>query len=257
MPNKVLMIWALVSGIVNPIRSQTVHLGLNYSLNASYLFHKSVSFTPDDTSYAYTGGRGGGFTGTFYFDDGGMYHHRIYGIRIETNFLMHGQVLKVYPGKGPADIDSFFSYKTSLRYTDVPLLFVFCPSHHQGFLLELGPQISLFRGGSVHPGEIRLKDMSKVSIPMFQPNAYRKTTYSVILGLGLFYNVSEKLAFSASLRSGIGISDARVRLQGEMQYSPTRRFWWGLNVQGVYKFNKYYAKRNKGAEFYLRKMRKD
>jgi len=239
------------------LHGQTVHLGINYSLNSTYLLNKSVSFTPDDTSYAYTGGRGGGFGGTFYFDDGGMYHHRLYGIRVETNLIMHGQVLKIFPGKGPADMDSFYSYKTSLRYTDIPLLFVFCPSHHQGFTLELGPQISFFRGGMINAEETRIQDVSKIQIPDFQKEVYRKTSYSVLLGLGLFYNVSERLAFTASLRTGIGLMDLRIKQAGEIFYHPTRRFWWGLNLQGAYKINKYYAKRNRGSDYYLRKMRRD
>jgi hypothetical protein len=244
--------------LILPVLSigQTVHLGLNYSINSTYLLNKSMSFTADDTSYVYTGGRGGGFSGSFYFDDGGMYHQRLYGIRIESNFIRHGQVLKIFPGKGPADPDSFYSYKTSLQFTDIPLLFVLCPSHHQGFTLELGPQISFLRGGMVNLKETTVRDPAKVLVPQFNQANYRKITYSIVFGLGLFYNVTERLAFTASFRSGIGFSDTRQRQPTDFQYFPTRRFWWGLNLQGVYKFNRYYARKNRGSDYYLRKMRK-
>jgi hypothetical protein len=240
----------------NILLSQTVHLGLNYAINSTYLLTGSASFTSSDTAYAYTGGRGGGFSGTLYFDDGGMYHKRIYGIKLETNFMLHAQVLKIYPGDGPADIDSFYAYKTSLKYTDIPLMFVFCPSHHQGFTLEIGPQISFFRGGNLREREITVRDPSKVSIPVYSNAIYRKQTFSALLGLGLMYNVTENLTFCATFRTGIGLGDLGKQIVSGSIHQPVRRFWWGLNLQGAYKINKYYAKRNRGSAYYLRKMRR-
>src|SRR5690606_29791795 len=112
--------------------AQTFQAGGGLSGFASYLFRETISFSPSDTQYVFSGGYGGGLMAAFYFDHGGYYHRRIYGIKAEANYATHNQSVKIYPGPGPAHRDSFYMYQTRLRFIDVPLMFSFCPTHHNG-----------------------------------------------------------------------------------------------------------------------------
>lgn len=233
--------------LFSPSFSQTIHLGANYSINSTYLLNKNVTFSGDDSTYIHSVGQGVGLSGAFYFAHGGYYHSRIYGIKTELNLSSHNQNYKVYPGIGLAKPDSFYSFKTSLRYTDIPVLFSFCPNHHQGLVFELGPQISILRKTIISAEDSKPSSSNyEKFIPPEDIKNYNKVMYSAILGMGLFYNVTEKFAVAGVFRIAAGLSDVMKRNPSDMKYSPSNRFAFGLNVQAFYKFNSYFAKKNKG-----------
>lgn len=242
--------------LVEQTASQTIHIGGDYSILATYLLNKNVTFNGDDSIYKHTIGQSAGITGAFYFHHGGYYHERIYGIKSGIAFSSQNQIFKVFPGQGLPNANVFYSFKTQLKYLDIPLLFSFCPNHHQGFVFELGPQLSFLQDAKNIAREYSPEKADySGSIPLSSKSQYNDMVVSGLLGLGLFYNVSEKVALAGVFRIIAGLTDAMKNPAGLSDYAPTRKFAWGLNVQAYYKFNSYFARKNMGSDYYIKKMK--
>ncbi len=239
--------------VLNSSKAQTFHVGVNSAYSASFLFNKSISTAAADTEYVFTGSSSFGITSAFYFDFGGYYHRKIYGIKLETLFANHNQNMRVFPGEGAPDPNVFYKYKIKLNFIDVPLLFTLCSTHHQGVAFEIGPQISFLQNVNVKLSESRV---DKPPIPILTKSNFQNVSFSGVIGLGIFYSFSEKLALSTTIRGGYGFSDLTRNINLNQKYFPTHRFWTGINVQFLYKFNKYNSKRNKGYKYYLKHSRR-
>lgn len=234
--------------------AQTVHVGGGLSYYNNYLFNKDVDFEGPDTVYVFSGAMGGGLMGAFYFDYGGYYYRKMFGIKTELNFSRIGQSYKVFPGGGAANPNVFYRFRTKLDYIDIPLLFNFCPTHHQGFTLDVGPQISFLRKANVVAEESRVENPN---YPVLTKQDFRPITYSGVIGIGCFYNFTESFAMIGTFRTGYTFSDVRVNRTELQDYSPTKRFWAGAYIMGIYKFNKYYSDRNRGYKYYVKRLKKN
>jgi len=237
---------------LNSYTAQTFHVGVNGSYFTSYLFNKSISTTAADTEYVFTGSASFGLTSAFYFDFGGYYHRKIYGIKLEMIYANHNQNMRVFPGSGAADPNIFYKYKIKLNFVDIPLLFTVCPTHHQGVSFEIGPQISFLQNVNVKLSETKVE---APPIPTLTRSNFQNVSFSGVIGLGLFYSFSEKIALSTIVRGGYGITDLTRRTSVDKVYYPTFRFWTGINFQLLYKINKYDSKRNRGYKYYLKHSR--
>ncbi len=238
---------------LNALKAQTFHVGINTGYYASFLFNKSISTAAADTEYVFTGSQTFGLSGAYYFDFGGYYHRKIYGIKLEGIFANHYQNMRVFPSEGAANPNVFYKYKIRLQFVDVPLLFTLCSTHHQGVSFELGPQISFLQSANVKLTETRV---NAPPIPVLSKNNFQNVSFSGVIGLGIFYSFSENLALSSTIRGGYGFTDLTKNINAYKRYFPTHRFWTGLNIQLLYKFNKYDTKRNKGYKYYLKNSRK-
>jgi len=233
--------------------AQTFHVGVNVSYGINYLLNKNIPFEGQDTVYVFSKGSGLGIQGAYYFDFGGYYYRKMFGIKTEVNWANVNQSYKVFPGSGPANPNTFYQYEAKLKYIDVPLMFTFCPTHHQGFTLDVGPQISFLQSARVIPEESRIQNPL---YPNLDKGDFQNITYSAVLGMGCFYNFTESFALQGSFRFGYGFSDLTKATSQIPQYQPTHRAWFGSSLQAIYKFNKYTSSRNRGYKYYAKRLRK-
>jgi hypothetical protein len=200
-----------------------------------------------------TGGYGAGLTGAFYFDYGGYYYRKIYGIKAEVNYSRHSQTYQVFANEGPVSPDIFYKYKARLSFIDVPVMFNFCPTHHQGFTVECGPQVSFLQSANIRSGE---STIINPDYPSIKKSDFRPVTFSAVLGGGCFYSFTERFALVATLRTGYTFTDLARSTEGINKFLPTTRFWAGAYIQAVYKINKYGSNKNRGYQYYLKRMKK-
>jgi len=231
------------------IKGQAIHIGGNLSYYACYLLNKSISFNTSDSNYVFTGGISGGISGVLYFDQGGYYSRRIYGVNMEVNYSRLNQSYKIFPTETTPNPDRFYQYRYRLGFIDIPLLFSSCPSHHQGVTFEIGPQVSFLTSADAKVEESRVDPTP--AIP-FSKEQFRKVSYSAIIGLGCFYSFTENFALVGSFRGGYGLSDLTKSTGNSMLYNPTRRFWLGITVHAYLKLNKYDSKKNRGYKYYIK-----
>jgi len=230
---------------------QTVHLGGNINGSLCYLFNKAIKFVGDDSIYVLSTGYGAGVSGAFYFDYGGYYYRKIYGIKAEVNTSRHTQTYKVFTGPGAVNPNRYYKYKTRLSFIDIPLMFNFCPTHHQGFTVECGPQISFLTNADVKPMQ---SPVIPTSYPVLTKGDFRQTTFSAVLGAGLFYSFTERFALVGTFRVGYTFTDLTRRQEGISPYNPTTRFYGGAFIQAVYKINKYASSKNRGYKYYMKRI---
>ncbi len=232
---------------------QTFHFGGNVSYYASQLLAKTIKYDGGDSTYVFSGGYGGGLTGALYFDHGGYYSRKIYGIKIETNYSRVNQSYRFFPGQGIIDPNAFFKYRLRLAYIDIPLLFSFCPTHHQGLTVEAGPQISFLQSVNTIAGESR---NAIPLVPGVNKQYFKPVTYSFVAGAGLFYSLSETFAFSATFRAMYGFTSLIKPETSSTSATPDKRISLGITAQAIFKINKYDAKKNRGYKYYLKRARK-
>jgi hypothetical protein len=235
------------------INAQTVHIGGGFTYYNHFLLNKEIKFEGNDSVYVYTTNLGGGIMAAAYFDPGAYYFRKLYGIKAELQFSRAAQTYKVYPGNGLANFNYYYKFRTQASYLDVPLLFNFCNTHHQGFTLDVGPQISFLQNVKVRAEE---STVGERDIPQLTRQDFKPILFSAVIGAGCFYNFSEQFAMIGTFRMGYSLSDMRVRLDGVENYTPTRRFWSGAVVMGIWKFAKYYSKKNRGYQHYKRQLSK-
>jgi len=235
--------------IASLLKAQTYHYGTSSAFFSTFLFNNNVRFAPADTEYVFSYGFAQGIMGAFYFDYGGYYSRKIYGLKSEINFSRHNQMIRVYPTEDKPNSERFYTYKTRLSFIDVPLLFSFCPSHHQGLTLELGPMVSFLQSANVKPLE---SSVLNPQIPSLSKSDFNPVSLSGVLGIGIFYSFTEKFALCATFRGAYGFGDIRRAPLNNAAYNPTTRFFWGIAAQAVFKINQYDTKRNKGYKYYLK-----
>lgn len=212
-----------------------------------------MSYGGGDSAYVFSGGFGFGASAAIFFDRGGYYSRKIYGIRLEGIYARHNQSYKFFPGEGKIDPDVFYTYRLKMTYIDVPLLFTFCPTHHQGLTVEAGPQVSFFQGARTAVVE----EKNTVGVAPQTSGAYFKpVSFSVIGGAGIYYSFSESFALTGTVRATYGVSSLLNSNVVQTSISPRNRLTLGLYVQAIYKFNKYDAKKNRGYKYYLKRIRK-
>ncbi len=251
---KTLLFLLFIIGLLSfRAEAQTFHFGANGSYGINYLLNANIDFEGQDTVYVFSTGRSAGLSAAFYFDFGGYYYRKMYGVKTELNFSTVNQAYKVFPGGGPANPNVFYQYKARLSYIDVPLLFNFCPTHHQGFTLDVGPQVSFLRNAMMVPEESRV---SNPLYPNLDKSDFRSTIFSAVLGIGCFYNFTERFAMVSTFRMGYSFSDVMLNSDQIQHYAPTHRAWAHATLSAVYKFNKYYSDRNRGYKYYVKKLKK-
>lgn len=230
--------------------AQMYQLGGNVSYFASQLLSKTMRYDGGDSTYVFTGGKSAGLTAALYFDKGGYYSKKVYGIKLESNFCQVDQSYKFFPGQGIIDPNVFYRYRIKLSYIDIPLMFTMCPTHHQGLTFEVGPQISFLNKASAVLEEY--KNTSPV-IPVVNTHTFNPTTFSIVAGAGLYYSFTETFALTTTFRALYGVSSLIKSGHSSTSISPDKRVSLGITAQLVYKINKYDAQKNRGYKYYARK----
>lgn len=234
-------------------KAQTYHFGGGFTYMNHFMFNNHIKFEGNDSTYVFSSSWGGGIMAAAYFDPGAYYFRKLYGVKAELQFSQSVQSYKVYPGNGLAHAGTYYKFRTQANYLDVPVMFNFCNSHHQGFTVDVGPQISFLQNVRVKAEETTVGDRQ---LPHITKQDFKPIIFSGVLGAGCFYNFSETFAMIGTFRVGCSFSDIRVRRESVENYSPTRRFWAGACVMGIYKIPKYYSKRNRGYQYYKRQLSK-
>jgi hypothetical protein len=225
--------------------SQTLHLGGSAGVNNSYLLNKDISLGSSDTDYVLTAGYQYSAFASFFFDQGGYYSKRLYGIKTGFEYAYHNQTFDVFkPSLGPGIPREYYRYKLKLSFVDIPLLFNTSTSHHQGFYGEFGPVLSFQQGQSY---QIIESNMSEVFKPDLSQYDFKKVTVNLVIGLGVMFNVTEKFAYFGSFRFGHSLMPNAIQLNGAINSASHYRAWGGIIFGAVYKINKYDAKKHRRA----------
>ncbi len=232
------------------LNAQMYQLGGNVSYFASQLLSNTMRYDGGDSTYVFTGGKSAGLIAALYFDKGGYYSKKVYGIKLETNFCQVDQSYKFFPGQGIIDPDVFYRYRIKLSYIDIPLLFTMCPTHHQGLTFEVGPQISFLNKAKAVLEEY--KNTSPI-IPVVNTHTFNPITFGIVAGAGLYYSFTENLALTTTFRALYGVSSLIKSGHSSTSISPDKRLSLGITAQFVYKINKYDAQKNRGYKYYARK----
>jgi len=232
------------------LSAQMYQLGGNVSYFASQLLSNTMRYDGGDSTYIFTGGKSAGLVVARYFDKGGYYSKKVYGIKLETNFCQVDQSYKFFPGQGIIDPDVFYRYRIKLSYFDIPLLFTMCPTHHQGLTFEVGPQISFLNKAKAVLEEY--KNTSPI-IPVVNTHTFNPITFGIVAGAGLYYSFTENFALTTTFRALYGVSSLIKSGYSSTSISPDRRLSLGITAQFVYKINKYDAQKNRGYKYYARK----
>jgi hypothetical protein len=248
--NYLLLFFVLNSFLLS---GQTFHLGGNVSYFASQLLSKTMAYGGGDSTYVFSGGYGGGFTGAFYVDHGGYYSRKIYGVKAEMNYTRVNQSYRFFPGQGIIDPDVYYKYRLRMSYIDVPVMFTFCPTHHQGLTVEAGPQISFLQSVNTIAEESR---NAQPFVPTVNKQFFNPVSYGFVAGAGIFYSLSETFAITGTFRAMYGLSNLNRTGTASTSATPDRRVSLGISAQAVYKINKYDAKKNRGYKYYLKRARK-
>lgn len=230
--------------------AQMYQLGGNVSYFASQLLSNTMHYDGGDSTYVFTGGKSAGLEAAIYFDKGGYYHKKVYGIKLETNYCQVDQSYKFFPGQGIIDPNVFYRYRIKLSYIDIPLMFTMCPTHHQGLTFEVGPQISFLNKASAVLEEY--KNTSPI-IPVVNAQTFNPTTFSIVAGAGLYYSFTETFALTTTFRALYGVSSLIQSGRSSTSISPDKRLSLGISAQFVYKINKYDAQKNRGYKYYARR----
>lgn len=243
----------LVFSLFNGLNAQTFQFGVNGCYNASQFFSPTIKYSGVDSSYVLTGGYGFGLSAALFFDHGGYYHRRIYGIRLEGIYNRANQSYKFFPGEGSIDPDVFYQYRLQMSYIDIPLLFTLAPTHHQGLTVEVGPQISFLQSVSTKPEESR---NTEPLIPFTTQDFFKPVNLSIVAGTGIFVSFTEAFALIGTIRAGYSLTKLTQSGVTNISVTPRSRLSLGVNVQAIYKINKYDAKKNKGYKYYMKRIKK-
>ncbi|MEX1188978.1 MAG: outer membrane beta-barrel protein [Bacteroidia bacterium] len=253
MKKNLLTILFLLFASLNLLIAQTFQFGVNGNYNASQYLTPTIKYSGADSSYILSGGFGAGLSAAIFFDDGGYYSKKIYGIRLEGIYTKANQSYKIFPGQGSIDPDIFYQYRLKMSYIDVPVLFTLSPTHHQGLTVEAGPQISFLQNVSSQIEESR---NTEPFVPFTSKEYFRPINFSFVAGAGIFYSFTEAFALIGTLRAGYSLSKLTNKGINNISVTPRRRLSLGINVQAIYKINKYDAKKNKGYKYYMKRIQK-
>jgi hypothetical protein len=236
------------------VHAQTFQFGLNANYNASQFLTPTVKYSGTDSSYVLSGGYGFGGSFSIYFDHGGYYSRKIYGIRLEGMYSKVNQSYKIFPGEGAIDPEVYYQYRLRTSFIDVPVLFTFCPTHHQGLTVEAGPMISFLQSVNTITEEAR---NTVPFVPATSRDFFNPVSLSFVGGAGIYYSFTESFALTGTLRASYSLTGINKKEIKSISVTPRRRLGLGIFVQAVYKINKYDAKKNKGYKYYMKRIHKN
>jgi hypothetical protein len=225
------------------VLAQTYHLGVSGGVNSTYFLNRDITYGASDTDYVITAGYQFSAFSSVFFDNGGYYSKRLYGIKAGIEYAFHNQTFDVFnPSLGPGIPREFYRYKLKLTFIDFPLLFNCASSHHQGFYGEIGPVLSFQQSQSYQMIENKTTENITPDLSKYE---FEAITLNLVLGLGIMVNQTEKLAFFGSLRFGHSLFPNALQISGPRSTVSHYRAWGGIIFGGVYKINKYDAKKRK------------
>lgn len=233
------------------LKAQTFQFGLNSHYSATQFLSPTVKYSGTDSSYVLSGGYGIGGSFSIYFDHGGYYSRKIYGIRLEGFYSKANQSYKIFSGQGAIDPEVYYQYRLRTSFIDVPLLFTFCPTHHQGLTVEAGPMISFLQSVNTITEDVR---NTIPFVPATSKEFFNPVSLSFAGGAGIYYSFTESFALTGTLRAVYSLTRISKSNVNKISVTPSRRMSLGVYVQAVYKINKYDAKKNKGYKYYMRRI---
>lgn len=120
-----------------------------------------------------------------------------------------------------------YTAKTTLSCLKIPILFRYGGDNTKKsyFSMFIGPQINILSGVKYTVND---KDAPTTDLSLKNEEAYNKTTFDAVLGLGAGFNLSSSLTLTAHLRLDYGLSDienknAKFELIGSNNYYGTGR----------------------------------
>ncbi|MEZ5172951.1 MAG: outer membrane beta-barrel protein [Bacteroidia bacterium] len=235
------------------LSAQTFQFGLNSNYTATQFLTPKIKYSGTDSTYLLSAGYGIGGSFAIFFDHGGYYHRKIYGIRLEGIYQRANQSYKFFPGEGVIDPDVFYQYRLKTSFINVPLLFTFCPTHHQGLTVEAGPQVSFLQDVSTIAEESR---NTEAVIPYTTKSFFKPAHLSFIGGVGIFVSFTEAFALTGTIRASYNLTRLNDKGVESISVTPSKLLTVGVFAQAVYKINKYDAKKNKGYKYYMRRISK-
>lgn len=238
---------------IQQLVAQTFQFGINGNYVASQYLTPTIKYSGSDSSYVLSGGFGLGLSAAVFFDHGGYYSRRIYGIRLEGMYSRANQSYKFFPGQGAIDPNVFYQYRLKMSYIDLPVLFTFCPTHHQGLTVEAGPQLSFLQTVSTQAEESR---NAEPLVPFTSKDFFKPINFSFVAGAGLYYSFTESFSIIATFRAGYTLNKLTNTGIENVSITPRKKVTLGVNVHAIYKINKYDAKKNRGYKYYMKRIQK-
>jgi hypothetical protein len=233
--------------------AQTFQFGLLGNYHASQFLTPTVKYSGKDSSYVLSNGFGFGASATIYFDHGGYYHRKIYGIRLEGMYSRANQSYKFFPGEGAIDPDVYYQYRLRTSFIDIPVLFTFCPTHHQGLTVEAGPMLSFLQSVNTITEDVR---NTSAVVPLTQKGFFNPMSLSFVGGAGIHYSFTESFALTATMRATYSLTSISKEKIKSISVTPDKRLGLGVFVQAMYRINKYDAKKNRGYKYYMKRIKK-
>lgn len=190
------------SAIIIAVQSQaqSFEVGLNGSINNTWLLNKNVSDQNDELNPSFTIAGAAGITATYYFNEK-------VGLGIEANSAAYNQK---YSGDDNAAVlfrtgtTGTFDAKTKLRYTEIPLLLKL--KSEGGFYFEVGPMFSFLgkatETASTTPGHNSNYTDTRVK------TGFNSSLLSGVFGFGGRFDASDNIVITAGLRFSASFNDA-------------------------------------------------
>lgn len=225
------------------LSAQTFHFGGGASVANTFLLNSDISNGAVDTNYVLSAGYGFQAFAGIYFDNGGYYSKRLFGIKTGVEYAVNSQSYDAFrPYAGPGIPREFYRYRVTINYLEFPLLFNTVSSHHQGFYGEIGPSLGIQQGQFLNLLESNVTDGSQPSISNL---TFKRLSLNAIMGLGIYINQTESFGFFGSFRFGYSLFPDALQFDGVKTSVAYHRAWLGINFGASYKINKYDAKKRK------------
>jgi hypothetical protein len=168
---------------------------------------------------------------------------------VTVNAYTRNIILQAFANNIP--VSGNYTAKTTLSCIKIPILFRYGGDNTKKsyFSMFIGPQINILTGVKYTVND---KDAPTTDLELKNVEAYNKTTFDAVLGLGAGFNLSPVLSLTAHLRLDYGLSDienknAKIELMGSDNYyangrAATHNATGGLLIGLNYKLQKAGAK---------------
>ncbi len=187
---KIFLSAALVAALFSA-NAQGLEVGVNAGLYTTWLMNKNVFDQDEILNPSFSGGPTWGFVGSFYFS-------KTIGVSAELNFAT---VRQNYSGEYSAN--HTYEAKTTLKYTQIPLLFKM--QSEGGFYFEVGPQFSILGKATEDYTDDQNSNNDYTDLDVKQ--GFTNGPVSIVFGFGGRFNLSDHLALTAGLRLAGSLSD--------------------------------------------------
>lgn len=171
--------------------AQGLEVGVNAGLYTTWLMNKNVFDQDEILNPSFSGGPAFGFVGSFYFS-------KTIGVSAELNFAT---VRQNYSGEYSPN--NTYESKTTLKYTQIPLLFKL--QSEGGFYFEVGPQFSFLGKATEDYTDDQNSDNDYTDLDVKQ--GFTEAPISFVFGFGGKFDLSDHLALTAGLRLAGSLSD--------------------------------------------------